>query len=242
MLTPALNSYSPRLSVLAVAVEQGEQREPGRAVDDALALELVGDAAAVFLADDVDDLVLRQRSGLARLHHQPGDRADRHARRRPGETSGRRSPPTAATAWAFSASSAAADRRSRPAAALLARRNRLARARGGSPPLVGGALMPSVGLPLAAALVELHGARGLSESPARPRRRLYMTERLDETSIYRPEAAHAAARKIIDAFVPPKPNEFDSATSIGRLRAAFGARSIAVSTDGLSRLRVGGAT
>src|SRR3979490_3202965 len=46
---------------------------------------------------------------------------------------------------------------------------------------------------------------------------------------------------ITDALVPPKPNEFDSATLISRLRGAFGTRSIAVSTDGLSRLMVGGA-
>src|SRR6202051_2968862 len=46
---------------------------------------------------------------------------------------------------------------------------------------------------------------------------------------------------ITDALVPPKPNELDSATLISRLRGAFGTRSIAVSTDGLSRLMVGGA-
>src|SRR3977135_3455966 len=46
---------------------------------------------------------------------------------------------------------------------------------------------------------------------------------------------------ITEALVPPKPNEFDSATLISRLRGAFGTRSIAVSTDGLSRLMVGGA-
>src|ERR1700681_876841 len=46
---------------------------------------------------------------------------------------------------------------------------------------------------------------------------------------------------ITDALVPPKPKEFDSATLISRLRGAFGTRSIAVSTDGLSRLMVGGA-
>src|SRR5579863_6668125 len=38
------------------------------------------------------------------------------------------------------------------------------------------------------------------------------------------------------ALVPPKPNEFDSATLTGRLRARCGTRSIAVATDGLSRL------
>src|ERR1700755_3655852 len=45
-----------------------------------------------------------------------------------------------------------------------------------------------------------------------------------------------------EALVPPKPKEFDSATLISRLRGAFGTRSIAVSTEGLSRLMVGGAT
>src|ERR1700755_972493 len=44
-----------------------------------------------------------------------------------------------------------------------------------------------------------------------------------------------------DALVPPKPNEFDSATLISRRRGFCGTRSIAVSTDGFSRLMVGGA-
>ena len=43
-----------------------------------------------------------------------------------------------------------------------------------------------------------------------------------------------------DAFVPPKPNELDSATLISRFFASCGTRSIAVSTEGLSRLSVGG--
>src|SRR5580698_6456002 len=47
--------------------------------------------------------------------------------------------------------------------------------------------------------------------------------------------------RITEALVPPKPNEFDSATLISRLRGICGTRSIAVSTDGLSRLMVGGA-
>src|SRR6266849_8787587 len=46
---------------------------------------------------------------------------------------------------------------------------------------------------------------------------------------------------ITDALVPPKPNEFDSATLISRLRGVCGTRSMAVSIDGLSRLMVGGA-
>src|SRR5664279_1638647 len=54
--------------------------------------------------------------------------------------------------------------------------------------------------------------------------------------------SHAARRKISEALVPPKPNELDSTTPISRLRATCGTRSIGVSTDGLSRLSVGGAT
>src|SRR3979411_3207360 len=46
---------------------------------------------------------------------------------------------------------------------------------------------------------------------------------------------------ITDALVPPKPNELDSAILISRLRGDCGTRSIAVSTDGFSRLMVGGA-
>src|ERR1700753_1360844 len=47
---------------------------------------------------------------------------------------------------------------------------------------------------------------------------------------------------ITEALVPPKPKELDNATLISRLRGVFGTRSIAVATDGLSRLMVGGAT
>ncbi len=51
----------------------------------------------------------------------------------------------------------------------------------------------------------------------------------------------ATRRMISDAFVPPKPNEFDSTVSICRFLAVCGTRSIAVSIEGLSRLSVGGA-
>src|ERR1700716_1724756 len=46
---------------------------------------------------------------------------------------------------------------------------------------------------------------------------------------------------ITEALVPPKPNELDSATLISRLGGTCGTRAIAVSTDGFSRLMVGGA-
>src|ERR1700678_2111139 len=49
-------------------------------------------------------------------------------------------------------------------------------------------------------------------------------------------------RNTSDALVPPNPNEFDSTTSMLRDFAFSGTRSITVSTDGFSRLRVGGAT
>ena len=48
--------------------------------------------------------------------------------------------------------------------------------------------------------------------------------------------------KITDALVPPNPKEFDSATLISFGFDLCGTRSIAVSTDGLSRLMVGGTT
>src|SRR5580700_1935350 len=48
-------------------------------------------------------------------------------------------------------------------------------------------------------------------------------------------------RMITEALVPPKPNELDSATLISRLRGVCGTRSIAVCTDGCSKLMVGGA-
>ena len=52
--------------------------------------------------------------------------------------------------------------------------------------------------------------------------------------------AYCTAVKISEAFVPPKPKEFDSAALTSRVFALCGTRSISVSTDGLSRFRVGG--
>src|SRR5439155_10966989 len=52
----------------------------------------------------------------------------------------------------------------------------------------------------------------------------------------------ACRRNTREALVPPNPKEFDNTTSILRSRALCGTRSIGVSTDGLSRLSVGGAT
>src|SRR5215470_15170146 len=48
--------------------------------------------------------------------------------------------------------------------------------------------------------------------------------------------------KIRLALVPPNPKEFDKAARILRGLACFGARSMSQPSDGLSRLRVGGAT
>src|ERR1700684_3411785 len=47
-------------------------------------------------------------------------------------------------------------------------------------------------------------------------------------------------RNTSDALVPPNPNEFDNATLISRFCAFCGTRSIAVATDGFSKLMVGG--
>src|SRR5688572_25076598 len=51
----------------------------------------------------------------------------------------------------------------------------------------------------------------------------------------------AQRRRTSEALVPPKPNEFERATLISRFWALCGTRSMAVSTEGLSRFRVGGA-
>ena len=56
-----------------------------------------------------------------------------------------------------------------------------------------------------------------------------------------PEAAPADILKITEALVPPKPKLFDSATLISIGLALCGTRSMGVSTEGLSRLIVGGA-
>src|SRR5690348_12988100 len=48
-------------------------------------------------------------------------------------------------------------------------------------------------------------------------------------------------RRINEALVPPNPKEFESTVSIVRRLAWCGTRSIAVATEGLSRLSVGGA-
>src|SRR6187200_3049286 len=48
-------------------------------------------------------------------------------------------------------------------------------------------------------------------------------------------------RKISEALVPPNPKELDRTVSIVRRCALCGTRSMAVATEGLSRLSVGGA-
>src|SRR3712207_6327817 len=55
-----------------------------------------------------------------------------------------------------------------------------------------------------------------------------------------PDYCQDTRRKIKDALVPPNPKEFDRATLISLRLAVLGTRSMAVSTDGLSRLIVGG--
>src|SRR3712207_2701326 len=55
-----------------------------------------------------------------------------------------------------------------------------------------------------------------------------------------PDYSQDTRRKIKDALVPPNPKEFERATSMRLRLAVLGTRSMAVSTDGLSRLIVGG--
>src|SRR4051812_9475601 len=58
----------------------------------------------------------------------------------------------------------------------------------------------------------------------------------------RSRAAYQVAmrRNTNDALVPPNPKELDKTTSMSRAWALCGTRSSGVSTDGLSRLMVGG--
>src|SRR5262249_5993233 len=54
-------------------------------------------------------------------------------------------------------------------------------------------------------------------------------------------SAHETFFRMSEALVPPNPKLLDRTNSIGIGLALFGTRSMAVSTDGLSRLMVGGA-
>jgi hypothetical protein len=54
------------LQCAAIAVEQDQNVEPHRVVDDAGSLELIGDAA-IILAHDNDDLVDGERPGATRF-------------------------------------------------------------------------------------------------------------------------------------------------------------------------------
>src|SRR5215813_8335809 len=67
-------------------------------------------------------------------------------------------------------------------------------------------------------------------------------ERATGTAAAKRAYQDASRRNTRDALVPPKPNELDKTTSMSRLCALCGTRSSGVSTDGLSRLMVGGAT
>jgi hypothetical protein len=62
-------------------------------------------------------------------------------------------------------------------------------------------------------------------------------------NVAKPERASydASLRNTSEALVPPNPKELESAVSIERFAALCGTRSIGVSTEGLSRLIVGGA-
>src|SRR5262249_21511160 len=67
-------------------------------------------------------------------------------------------------------------------------------------------------------------------------------ERATGTAAAKRAYQDASRRNTRDAFVPPKPNELDKTTSMSRLCALCGTKSRGVSTDGLSRVTVGGAT
>ena len=129
----------------AIAVEQGQEVEPHRVVDDARALELLGDAAAIVLAHNIDDLVGGERSGLSPLHHQPGDRSDRQ--KAPTRTKVRNALrlDRVERRRRFGSLAGGGEGSPRAGAGLRPRPNRLARGRGPWPPSLDCPLMPSAG-------------------------------------------------------------------------------------------------
>ncbi len=63
-----------------IAIEQGENVEPRRAVDHSRAFELIGDAAGVVLAHDHDHLVGGEGPGASQFLQEPRKHADRRER------------------------------------------------------------------------------------------------------------------------------------------------------------------
>src|SRR5271163_1558914 len=125
---------------------------------------------------------------------------------------------------------------------LLARPNKLTRGRGASPsPDSSSPLISPAATALTPSTLKAQSRAGL-DAPVRGLKSSLADGAARGNNESPLGCGQFIPRKTSDALVPPNPNEFDSAAWIGRLRAACGARSIAVLTAGLSRLSVGGAT
>ena len=86
------------LQSAVIAIEQGQNVEPDRPVNNARPLELMGNAASIVLAHDHDDFVGLERSGAARFLQEPCERSDsreraeQHERRRSAQARKAHSP------------------------------------------------------------------------------------------------------------------------------------------------------
>src|SRR5262245_55834663 len=87
------------------------------------------------------------------------------------------------------------------------------------------------------------GSFRVNVAKGRFRRKRYGVREVRSSGRARPGGPQAAGRlNTSEALVPPKPKELESTVSMLRFLASCGTRSMAVATEGLSRLSVGGAT
>ncbi len=189
----------------AAAVEQRHRREQQRAVDDAGAFELLADRCRRRPRASIDDdLVFGERAGLARFDHRPDEHGDAeqadHEHEGEQTRKDRKGRSRAADAAAWAAPACRRRRRCRPLPDLRRPPNRLTRC-------AGCAAAPGFGL---VALIR----RLVHPGPCRLARQRQSNRFCGEMKCRDAQAAADARLKISDALVPPKPNEFDSATSI----------------------------
>ncbi len=212
MLTPALNSYSPRFSVLRLpsssvrSVNQVElSMTPARSSWSAM-LPPSSSRTMLTILSAVSGPGLRPSiiSQATAPTRQQG--ADQNEGQESAERRQQRAPRLLRL---LLLRRVAFDRRG------LWRAAKQARSRpGGLVAVAGGCAHAACRSPACRRLSQsLKSARGLRIAAPCARKRLYMTAQFDETANRPAETrAHAAARNRIEALVPPKPNELDSAT------------------------------
>src|SRR5215203_516172 len=233
---PGAEQELARLQGSALPVEEGLELEQEGLVDDPFALEQGRDLAGADALRDENDLVGGKRAWLVRLLLDEDDADDERHRADDDEGQEPREGREQAAPLLADA------RRRRRCQHRLQRIARAARRQPLRRP--GGALERHRRFLLSSA-EEHHPARSVCAARVAQQPRLTLRSIVAKRCFRRrrPKApAHAARRKTSEALVPPKPKEFDSTMSMSRFFAACGTRSIAVSTDGLSRLIVGGAT